>query len=965
MMAAFLALAHRPSAVSAAPTTNSVALNEQSVVLITGAAGFIGSELAMALHRTYNVSKLILMDSLENIKPGGLAAQHNKHTHTSGHRSESDLALFEFRRQRLFHVLQVCGSKAHFYRTDMRPTIPEYFDQGEVPVLDLVFRQHEDITHVVHLADPYHRANLEAQEVQDVIDNVLHTQAVPRTELQMKSGMMEAVLEQLRLHHNVTGRMPHLVYASSYEVYHHTPGKTPDSIKERPNPPPFSEAKPITTPSTLGGAAKLLDEILARTYYELEDVYSVGLRYFSVYGPWGMPGSPMFDMIDRAANSQPILSENERNILDHLRDFVYIEDAIDATMAAMQFRPITESSQQTPPPVVINVGTGQPLCLRQVAKRLHNLNPKAKMQGPEGELAMRDRQQRSYASTERARELLGFTARYDIDAGLAESIAWHYDRAFPYGNPNSSSNTNKDKESGNKNSKDSKDSSPNSKMTKKGITSCNRFDEECLKGVPVFPCASECAHPEMCTPSMLDDVVAFTRMLTEKCDVVMYTVDLSETLRTIPSSRVQVSKRSQSHVKGGEGSFCNLAFVSETSPLVQTLKREGVGETLPLTDEPVLMNGFWALVPVTMSTYAQAQISLWSLTPKLSPSSFFHPHVKMAIYADPFVIFDNIPTLVEEASMQPNHPKVDGATALVIGKPRKSTLQSVPVYKPRSVNDSVREQAYRMIKMAVHDEMSADGFAQRVDSSFMIHAFVEDARLFRCDVFGEVVQWNVGDGGSSSSNGHSSSTDQASIEFILGLHDMWSNVISRKSGHEPWWHGDSVETVPSGAYVVSETEGSGAATKDTNGDNGGDATHRRLEEKVDEKQQQDAAAKVATDDQAESNEFGQEGVDATGSEEDSEDEEEEEEEEEDPEATVEEEKQEEPKNDEEKQQPEEQQQPQKQSSSADQEDYDTSSYDTWLGVLSSGPTRYFARIVNWEAVGAIHLEDYQYSSIVE
>jgi hypothetical protein len=106
-------------------------LDENSVVLITGAAGFIGSELALALHRTYSPKRILCVDRMGD--------------HPS---SQEELALFEFQRQRAFHVMQTLGAKGRFYRVDFRPMIPEYFDMGEVPVLDHIFRENPDISHI-------------------------------------------------------------------------------------------------------------------------------------------------------------------------------------------------------------------------------------------------------------------------------------------------------------------------------------------------------------------------------------------------------------------------------------------------------------------------------------------------------------------------------------------------------------------------------------------------------------------------------------------------------------------------------------------------------------------------------------------------------------------------------------------------------------------------------------------------
>lgn len=92
-------------------------LNSDSVVLITGAAGFLGSELAMALYRTYKPKTIICVDSMDSI--------------VGTTKTEEELSLFEFKRQRAFHLMQTLGKHGVFYRADFRPSIPEYFDVGE------------------------------------------------------------------------------------------------------------------------------------------------------------------------------------------------------------------------------------------------------------------------------------------------------------------------------------------------------------------------------------------------------------------------------------------------------------------------------------------------------------------------------------------------------------------------------------------------------------------------------------------------------------------------------------------------------------------------------------------------------------------------------------------------------------------------------------------------------------------
>ena len=169
-------------------------LDSNSVVLITGAAGFIGSELALSLKRIYNVNKLLLVDTLGiDSDSERMFIPTPKNDKDKGRRkaiyeklSEEELSAFEFKRQRAFRIFHeltasdyyymdddydgnkssssagVSGSEEdrrasaaesiRFYRADMRPSIPEFFDFGEVPLLEGIFMSHPDITHVVHLA---------------------------------------------------------------------------------------------------------------------------------------------------------------------------------------------------------------------------------------------------------------------------------------------------------------------------------------------------------------------------------------------------------------------------------------------------------------------------------------------------------------------------------------------------------------------------------------------------------------------------------------------------------------------------------------------------------------------------------------------------------------------------------------------------------------------------------------------
>lgn len=699
-------------------------LTTESVVLITGAAGFVGAELAMALHRTYNPKKIICVDSMDNFGRNETL--------------EARLALFDIKRQRAFHLLQVLGNQGHFYRADFRPSIPEYFDVGEVPILDYIFRDHPDISHVVHMADAYHRASA-------------NVQAVPRVKQDIKSGMIEALLEQILKVFQETGRKPHLTYASSYEVYNYA-FPTPS------NPSPFQEELPITTPSTLRGTTKLIDEILARSYQEKYDINSVGLRFFPIYGPWGLPGTPLYEMAELAVKHDPI--SPLLGALDDVRDYVYIDDAVDAIMAAMQVQPKNA--------MVVNVGTGDGTTLREIARHMATV---LQQQPPEFDNNMSGtKRTEAIASTKRSKAILGFQAQVSWREGIAKLLSWHYDRAFPYGPE---------------------------KTQLKGVSTCSSFDKECLHGFPVFPCASECSHEAQCTTSFFDDVTSFTASLTEACETVMYTVALDQNLVEIPSSKGPLAADHRSHVKG---KFCNIAFVSEMSPLVRLLKQSNdfpygtttieeyrrLEETTGKTS--VLFHGFWALVPLPIPSFTVDEEHILSILPKLSPGAFFSAATQWAIYCDPNIAFANVKNLLVQAQMKPSSEGAISATALLVGHQEHTNKKETPL----GVNESVQAAAYRMIRIGIMEQMISH---PHLESSWMVHAMqAEDSRLFRCDVYGEVVQWR-------------SKKDETSLEFIVGLHDMWARVIARGQGREPWWMGDNATTVrESGRRLTEEIQ---------------------------------------------------------------------------------------------------------------------------------------------------------------
>jgi len=135
----------------------------------------------------------------------------------------------------------------------------------------------------------------------------------------------------------------HLVFASSSSVY----GANPNL--------PWSESHNVDRPVSLYAATKKSNELMAHVYNHVYGLNATGLRFFTVYGPWGRPDmSPM--LFARAImEGKPIQVFNHG---DMRRDFTYVDDAVEATLRVLDTPPAG-----TPPHRVLNVGNHQPVGL--------------------------------------------------------------------------------------------------------------------------------------------------------------------------------------------------------------------------------------------------------------------------------------------------------------------------------------------------------------------------------------------------------------------------------------------------------------------------------------------------------------------------------------------------------------------------------------------------------------------------
>ena len=216
------------------------------------------------------------------------------------------------------------------------------------------------------------------------------------------------MLEACR-HHTVE----HLVYASSSSVYG---GNTKL---------PFSEQDSVDQPVSLYAATKKANELMAHTYSHLYQLPTTGLRFFTVYGPWGRPDMSPFLFADAILNNKPIQVFNHG---DMLRDFTYIDDIIEGVVrvldkVAAPETPSAEHLSANAPYRLFNIGNNQPEKLLDFITALENAlgktTQKQMLPMQAGDVKV------TFADTAALEAWVGFKPNTTLDAGLKRFVTWY------------------------------------------------------------------------------------------------------------------------------------------------------------------------------------------------------------------------------------------------------------------------------------------------------------------------------------------------------------------------------------------------------------------------------------------------------------------------------------------------------------------------------------------------------------
>ena len=274
--------------------------------------------------------------------------------------------------------------------------------------------------HVLDLADRQGIAELFDAEKPEIVVN-LAAQAGVRYSLENPHAYIDSnltgftnILEGCR--HNA---VKHLVYASSSSVYGANTAM------------PFSVHHNVDHPISLYAATKKANELMAHTYSHLYGLPTTGLRFFTVYGPWGRPDMALFLFTKAILEGKPIDVFNHGNMQ---RDFTYVDDIVEGVIRVMdrnaavnaEYDPISaDPATSNAPYRVFNIGNNNPVQLLDfigaIEKALGMAAEKRLLPLQDGDVPA------TYADTALLNDWVGFVPATPIQEGVSRFIAWYRD----------------------------------------------------------------------------------------------------------------------------------------------------------------------------------------------------------------------------------------------------------------------------------------------------------------------------------------------------------------------------------------------------------------------------------------------------------------------------------------------------------------------------------------------------------
>ena len=206
----------------------------------------------------------------------------------------------------------------------------------------------------------------------------------------------------------------HLIYASSSSVY----GQ--NSIS------PFSEEQNVECPENLYAASKKSNELMAYSYANLYKINCIGLRFFTVYGPWGRPDMAYFKFVKNILEDKPIDIYGFGNMY---RDFTYIDDIIDGVVKILEQGPvmflnkIDVKKEIKVPSQIFNIGNNKPILLNYFVEIIEKSLGKKAIKNYK-EIQLGDMYE-TCANIEKIQSFVDFKPKTPVEIGIPKFVDWY------------------------------------------------------------------------------------------------------------------------------------------------------------------------------------------------------------------------------------------------------------------------------------------------------------------------------------------------------------------------------------------------------------------------------------------------------------------------------------------------------------------------------------------------------------
>lgn len=258
------------------------------------------------------------------------------------------------------------------------------------------------------LTDAFALTKLFAEQAFDVVINlaaqagVRHSMQAPQSYVASNLVGFANLLECCR-----NFKIKHFLFASSSSVYGNN-----QNI-------PFSTTHVTDTPVSFYAATKKANEVMAHSYAHLYGIPTTGLRFFTVYGPWGRPDMAYFSFTKAILEETPIKIYNHGNML---RDFTYVADVVQSITRLLVLPPPVSAAPAVPYKL-LNVGNSKPEHLLELVTLLEKLlGKKAKLDlqpMPPGDVPA------TYADVQELEAMTNFRPTTTLETGLTQFVCWY------------------------------------------------------------------------------------------------------------------------------------------------------------------------------------------------------------------------------------------------------------------------------------------------------------------------------------------------------------------------------------------------------------------------------------------------------------------------------------------------------------------------------------------------------------